>query len=418
MVLYHSNEELIGLFDALIAAHPDWITKTIIGTSHDGRQIPMFKVGNPFGGKLMFISRVHGEEDMGTEVLYLWAKWLLESGDPTAIRILNGNCSLLVPILNIDRWDGGRNYEWYSRVNGRGARTERPKVPDRTLGQAGGVTTADGDATGTTMIDTALRNTDGALYRDGYFTQRSDNRMRIIGPAGNLLIGQERLITGWSSAGTFTLASSFGQQVAIGTEYEVEMCTTQQLSSNWGANLNRNSMYSWQSGGTQGIGGDYRGPYPASEPETQALRNVLQSEHPKFFLDMHFGGGYYCNSVGGNSTTHTNRHNAVLATAASMGITFDWSFAAGSRSPGMLSSEAASMFASPDDIQSYLVEMDNWVSPGYPNKPPVADITTKYFPMFMALAITWSLEVNNPVASHNLIVRATPDMPFNLRWAS
>ena len=60
-----------------------------------------------------------------------------------------------------------------------------------------------------------------------------------------------------------------------------------------GVNLNRNFVYKWGESGTSNKydTSEYRGLYQASEPETQAIMNALQTYHPDFYVNTHQGGG-------------------------------------------------------------------------------------------------------------------------------
>jgi len=61
----------------------------------------------------------------------------------------------------------------------------------------------------------------------------------------------------------------------------------------YGVNLNRNFVYNWSQSGTSNKydRSEYRGLYPGSEPETQAIRNALQMYRPDFYVNTHQGGG-------------------------------------------------------------------------------------------------------------------------------
>ena len=61
----------------------------------------------------------------------------------------------------------------------------------------------------------------------------------------------------------------------------------------YGVNLNRNFVYNWGKSGTNNKydRSEYRGLYPGSEPETQAIINALQTYHPSFYINTHQGGG-------------------------------------------------------------------------------------------------------------------------------
>lgn len=96
-----SKDAQIALFDDLANRHVECAKETI-GYSVKGKPIPMYRVGNPLGGKILFDGAIHGCSDLSTLVHYHYLKWLLESGEERALNILRKNCILAVPILNID----------------------------------------------------------------------------------------------------------------------------------------------------------------------------------------------------------------------------------------------------------------------------------------------------------------------------
>ena len=55
-----------------------------IGKTTKGNDIWAFKIGNPDGGKIIIDGCLHGWEDMGSEITFIWIKWLLESKTPAA----------------------------------------------------------------------------------------------------------------------------------------------------------------------------------------------------------------------------------------------------------------------------------------------------------------------------------------------
>jgi hypothetical protein len=61
----------------------------------------------------------------------------------------------------------------------------------------------------------------------------------------------------------------------------------------YGVNLNRNFVYNWGESGTGNPddANEYRGLYAGSEPETQAVRNALQTYRPRFYVNTHQGQG-------------------------------------------------------------------------------------------------------------------------------
>jgi hypothetical protein len=99
---YRSYAVLIRDFHALAAAYPSLVTYEVIGRSVLGRDILLFKIGNPAGGAVLFDGTMHGDENLGGELLYFYAQWLLTSDDPLATRILQRDYTLLLPVLNVD----------------------------------------------------------------------------------------------------------------------------------------------------------------------------------------------------------------------------------------------------------------------------------------------------------------------------
>jgi len=83
-----------------------------IGRTYEGRDIWIFKIGNPNGGRVLWDGCLHGWEDQGSEIEYLIAEWLLESGHETAKRILDRNYILFIPVVNMDSYERqNKNFE-------------------------------------------------------------------------------------------------------------------------------------------------------------------------------------------------------------------------------------------------------------------------------------------------------------------
>jgi hypothetical protein len=83
----------------LWSAHSN-TTYTSVGKTYNGMDIWLFSAGNLTGKKVLWDGELHGNEDKGSEILYLIAKWLLESNDTRAIRILEENCVMFIPVVN------------------------------------------------------------------------------------------------------------------------------------------------------------------------------------------------------------------------------------------------------------------------------------------------------------------------------
>lgn len=95
----------------------------VIGNySVQGRSLYIFRIGNPKAGRVMFDGSCHGNERLTSEILYLYAEWLLTSQDAVAREILEKNWTIIVPIVNMDGFptvrknangvDLNRNFDW------------------------------------------------------------------------------------------------------------------------------------------------------------------------------------------------------------------------------------------------------------------------------------------------------------------
>lgn len=117
-LIYTPKDVMIAQWKGLCDAHPAWASYESIGKSIQGRDIWLFKIGNPSGGRVMYDGECHGPEDTGTESLYKYCKWLLESNDPLANHILQWNYHLIIPILNIDTTNRTNMRRRYTLSNG------------------------------------------------------------------------------------------------------------------------------------------------------------------------------------------------------------------------------------------------------------------------------------------------------------
>lgn len=100
--LFRPHNDLVNMFKTLCDGHSDKARYQSIGKTREGRDIWLFKLGNPNGGAVLFDGCLHGWEDMGSEVEYLYAQWLLESGALIAEKILRENYTLIIPVINMD----------------------------------------------------------------------------------------------------------------------------------------------------------------------------------------------------------------------------------------------------------------------------------------------------------------------------
>jgi predicted deacylase len=113
---FHSKQEKIDLWKTLWNSH-NGAQYFSVGKTYGGEDIWMFTVGNPEGGRVLWDGELHGNEDKGSELLFLMATWLLESGDKYAARILQDNYVMFIPIVNSNNTRGNGDtqqspFEW------------------------------------------------------------------------------------------------------------------------------------------------------------------------------------------------------------------------------------------------------------------------------------------------------------------
>jgi hypothetical protein len=99
---YRDYDSFIAAFKNFAVQYPNLVTYETVGKTVENRDIIMFKIGNPNGGRILFDGSIHGTENLGSELLYFYVNWLLTSGDPLANAILAEDYTLIIPILNVD----------------------------------------------------------------------------------------------------------------------------------------------------------------------------------------------------------------------------------------------------------------------------------------------------------------------------
>jgi hypothetical protein len=116
---YTPKDVMIGRWMALCDAHPGMASYEVIGHTVQGRDIWLFKIGSPSGARVMYDGECHGPEDGGTETLFKFCKWLLESDDALANHILENNYHLIIPVLNVDTGARQNMRREYTLENGK-----------------------------------------------------------------------------------------------------------------------------------------------------------------------------------------------------------------------------------------------------------------------------------------------------------
>jgi len=259
--LYRYYDEFIAAFRSLADAYPGFASYETIGQTVQNRSIIMFKIGNPRGDRLLFDGAIHGDESLGGELLYSYAKWLLTSNDTLAEEALEHCYTLLIPAFDTD------NYNiWRKNANG--------------------------------------------------------------------------------------------------------------------VNLNRNFATDWEHAGSPDpSSGDYRGVAPLSEPETQAVYGVFQNYRPKFYVNLHHGGGNWIGASTYSSRTYCSFIFSKIDALSKKRevVPYSHSFMGGS---GFAISDAAHAGAT-----SFLIELANW-------EPilSLSDVESVVLPKFIPIAAVLSQE--------------------------
>jgi g-D-glutamyl-meso-diaminopimelate peptidase len=104
-----SKSQTISNFMTLCNAHRTVASYESIGKTLLGNNIWAFKFGNPNGGRVLWTAQLHGNEGMGTEIMWIWAQWLI-SNDTKAQQYMKTNYIMMVPV---------QNYDSYGRQNAR-----------------------------------------------------------------------------------------------------------------------------------------------------------------------------------------------------------------------------------------------------------------------------------------------------------
>jgi len=152
-----------------------------------------------------------------------------------------------------------------------------------------------------------------------------------------------------------------------------------------GVNLNRNFATGWGSAGsTDPSNPDYRGPAPLSEPESQALTKVFQTYKPRFYVNLHHGGGQ---AIVGSSYANTSYYSWLfdrmdsLSNARGVAPYYHGIF----NYPGFSMTDAAKM-----GITSFLWELANWTP-----TISLSDVESLVLPRFIPVAAVLSQECRN-----------------------
>lgn len=101
---YKTRDELLSAFQGLKNDYPGVVDSWVIGRTWQGRNIEVYRIGNPNGGRVLILATLHGVEILGSEYVWLYANWLVKRKEPIALKILRECCTYIVPALNLDSY--------------------------------------------------------------------------------------------------------------------------------------------------------------------------------------------------------------------------------------------------------------------------------------------------------------------------
>ncbi len=78
------------------------VKREVFGKTTLGKEMHVFKIGNPNGGRILIDACIHGDERVAAEILLRYVDWLLNQREPAATRILEKCQTLIIPIINMD----------------------------------------------------------------------------------------------------------------------------------------------------------------------------------------------------------------------------------------------------------------------------------------------------------------------------
>ena len=123
--------------DTLCRAHPERVTRSLLGKTAEGRDIPVLRISNRATREIvpetLILTGVHPREQQpAPSVLWLTEELVTRREDPRIRRILDSQVTWVVPMLNVD----GKLFDLALPVDGKGAdwRKNRRALPEGSVG--------------------------------------------------------------------------------------------------------------------------------------------------------------------------------------------------------------------------------------------------------------------------------------------
>ena len=125
--IYHTYDEVLLTLDDLSTRYPHIVEIYTLGTTVEGREIPMIRITQKqnrdsefFVPGILFVGSHHAREHLSTEVPLLLAQHLTQNyeSDPEIKNLIDSRDIYIVPILNVDGklYDiKGKKYKWWRK---------------------------------------------------------------------------------------------------------------------------------------------------------------------------------------------------------------------------------------------------------------------------------------------------------------
>ncbi|MEM3612415.1 MAG: M14 family zinc carboxypeptidase [Candidatus Bathyarchaeia archaeon] len=235
---YHSYNEIVSTLLFLNSSFPKIVEVFSIGKSHQGREIYCIRLTNETNAflkpEVLFVGYHHAREPISAELpLYFALSAAVGYGANQTITYLINNCEIYIVVaLNVDGFDLFNANDW----------------------QRKNACPVDEDDDGLFDEDPP-EDEDG----DGFIEQL----INYTDPENPVLIGWE---------GIDNDGDGLSGEDWIG-----------------GVDLNRNYNYAWEQGTSNKRSELYKGSKPFSEPETQAIRDLVQQHNFMYAISFHSG---------------------------------------------------------------------------------------------------------------------------------
>ena len=252
---FHRYDELIAVLDGFAAEHPRLVTVQTIGTSHEGRKIPLVTLTNGATGApedkpaYWLDGNIHSVELTACTASLYFIDWMLKNAasDPEVKRALDTRTFYICPRINPD------GAEWALSPQPRYVRSSTRRYPfDEEPVE--GLISEDVDGDGR-ILQMRIADPNGQWKRHPKQAQLLVRREPLDPPGGDYFrVLPEGRVTNYDG---------------------VSITVTGVAGSAQGLDLNRNFPSNWRQEHEQ-LGA---GPYPTSEPEVRAIVDFITA-HP------------------------------------------------------------------------------------------------------------------------------------------